>query len=56
MAYTGRSHENGNDHITPLPDQLAPMLKELQGLSGNSPFIFLGQRDPLHKHISRDSL
>ncbi len=46
----------GNDHITPLPDQLVSMLAEMQGLTGDSPFVFPGQRDPLNKHISRDSL
>ncbi|MDO8895307.1 integrase arm-type DNA-binding domain-containing protein [Nitrosomonas sp.] len=45
-----------NDHITPLPDQLILMLKELQGLTGESPFVFPGFRDPINQHIHRDSL
>lgn len=46
----------GNDHITPLPNQLIPMLKELHQLAGESPFVFPGIRDPINKHINRDSL
>ncbi|MDP1550705.1 MAG: tyrosine-type recombinase/integrase [Nitrosomonas sp.] len=48
--------KSSNDHITPLPDQLIPMLKELQGLTGESPFVFPGFRDPINRHIHRDSL
>jgi len=48
--------KSGNDHITPLPDQLIPMLKELRGLTDKSPFVFPGFRDPINKHIHRDSL
>jgi len=45
-----------NDHITPLPDQLILLLKELKGLTGESPFVFPGFRDPINHHIHRDSL
>ncbi|MBK6957838.1 MAG: hypothetical protein IPH22_05130 [Nitrosomonas sp.] len=48
--------KSSNDHITPLPDQLIPMLKELQGVTGESPFVFPGFRDPINRHIHRDSL
>lgn len=48
--------KTGNDHITPLPDQLMPMLKELREPAGESPFVFPGFRDPLKQHIHRDSL
>ncbi|GJL76092.1 integrase arm-type DNA-binding domain-containing protein [Nitrosomonas sp.] len=46
----------GNDHITPLPNQLIPMLKDLKALTGDSPFVFPGLSDPMNKHINRDSL
>ncbi len=46
----------GNEHITPLPDQLIPMLEGLQQLTGESPFVFPGIRDPINKHMHRDSL
>ena len=42
--------------ITPLPVQLIPLLKELQPLAGASPFVFPGIRDPINKHMHRDSL
>lgn len=45
-----------NDHITPLPCQLIPMLENLQKLAGESPFVFPGFRDPINQHIHRDSL
>jgi integrase len=48
--------KTGNDHITPLPSQLIPMLKELQPLAGESPFVFPGASDPMNKHMNRDSL
>lgn len=48
--------KKSNDHITPLPDRLINMLRELQGLTGKSPFVFPGFRDPINQHIHRDSL
>tara|TARA_R110002073_G_scaffold66026_6_gene164920 strand:+ start:390 stop:1613 length:1224 start_codon:yes stop_codon:yes gene_type:complete len=48
--------KSSNDHITPLPEQLIPMLEELQSLAGDSPFVFPGFRDPINRHIHRDSL
>jgi len=48
--------KTSNDHITPLPDQLIPMLNKLRGLAGESPFVFPGFRDPIKQHIHRDSL
>lgn len=44
------------EHITPLPSQLIPLLKDLQVLAGKSPFVFPGASDPMNKHIHRDSL
>ncbi|WP_416362353.1 tyrosine-type recombinase/integrase [Nitrosomonas sp.] len=46
----------GNDHITPLPDQLITMLQQLRTLTGESPFVFPGVSDPINKHMHRDSL
>jgi integrase len=46
----------GHDHITPLPNQLMVMLKDLKALAGDSPFVFPGASDPMNKHIHRDSL
>lgn len=46
----------GHDHITPLPNQLIVMLKDLKALAGDSPFVFPGASDPMNKHIHRDSL
>lgn len=46
----------GNDHITPLPDQLISILCELRDLAGESPFVFPGISDPINKHMHRDSL
>jgi integrase len=46
----------GNDHITPLPDQLITMLQQLRTLAGESPFVFPGISDPMNKHMHRDSL
>lgn len=46
----------GNDHITPLPDQLITMLQQLRTLAGESPFVFPGIGDPINKHMHRDSL
>lgn len=48
--------KTGNDHITPLPNQLMPLLEELRGMAGESPFVFPGIRDPSNRHIHRDSL
>lgn len=48
--------KTGNDHITPLPKQLLPLLEQLRSLAGDSPYVFPGDRDPLRKHIHRDSL
>lgn len=48
--------KTGNDHITPLPTQLIPMLEELRTLAGASPFVFPGVRNPDTQHIHRDSL
>lgn len=48
--------KTGNDHITPLPAQLLPMLEELRTLAGASPFVFPGVRSPNTQHIHRDSL
>jgi len=48
--------KTGNDHITPLPEQLIQLLKEACELSGDSPFVFPGDRDPLKAHIHRDSI
>ncbi|MDR4514905.1 integrase arm-type DNA-binding domain-containing protein [Nitrosomonas sp.] len=44
------------EHITPLPSQLIPILKDLRVLAGESPFVFPGTSDPMNKHIHRDSL
>ncbi|NBQ68840.1 MAG: DUF4102 domain-containing protein [Nitrosomonadaceae bacterium] len=46
----------GNDHITPLPDQLISMLCKLRDPAGESPFVFPGISDPINKHMHRDSL
>lgn len=48
--------KTGNDHITPLPKQLIPLLQEVIAYSGNSPFVFPGERDPMGKHLNRDSI
>lgn len=48
--------KTGNDHITPIPSQLLPMLEQLKVFAGESPFVFPGLRDPIKKHIHRDSL
>lgn len=48
--------KTGNDHITPLPDQLVSQLKVLHDLACGSPFIFPGARDPMKQHMHRDSL
>ena len=48
--------KTGNDHITPIPNQLIPFLEQLKPIAGESPFVFTGYRDPMKKHIHRDSL
>lgn len=48
--------KTGNDHITPLPRQLWPLLDELRSLAGESPYVFPGLRDPINQHMHRDSL
>jgi integrase len=46
----------GNDHITPIPSQMLPLLKMQRELSDDSPFVFPGVRNPKSKHMHRDSL
>ncbi|WP_334106836.1 tyrosine-type recombinase/integrase [Methylobacillus sp.] len=53
---SARRMKTGNDHITPLPKQLIPLLQEAIAYSGNSPFVFPGERDPIGKHLNRDSI
>lgn len=48
--------KTGNDHISPLPSQLVTQLEELRELSTESPFVFPGFRDPVKRHMHRDSL
>lgn len=48
--------KTGNDHITPLPEQVFPLLEQLKAIAGESPYVFPGDRDPMKKHIHRDSL
>jgi integrase len=48
--------KTGNDHITPLPQQIIPVLETLKSIYPNSPFVFPGSRDPNIRHIHRDSL
>ena len=48
--------KSNNDHISPLPNQLLPMFRELKSLTGESPFVFPGALDPINRHIHRDSL
>lgn len=48
--------KTGNDHITPLPSQIKPLLLELKIHAGKSPFVFPGERSPLTRHRHRDSL
>jgi len=46
----------GNDHITPIPSQMLPLLKIQRELSDDSPFVFPGARNPKYQHMHRDSL
>ncbi len=46
----------GNDHITPIPSQMLPLLKIQRELSDDSPFVFPGARNPRYQHMHRDSL
>ena len=48
--------KTGNDHITPLPKQIIPILEELRANADGSPFVFPGERDPKNRHMHRDSL
>lgn len=48
--------KTGNDHISPLPKQVLPHLEQLRAIAGDSPFVFPGERDPMNRHIHRDSL
>ena len=38
-----------HDHITPLPNQLMVMLKDLKAVAGDSPFVFPGASDPMNE-------
>lgn len=46
----------GNDHITPIPLQMLPLLEKQRALAGESPFVFPGKRKPNLQHMHRDSL
>lgn len=46
----------GNDHITPIPSQMLPLLERQREVAGESPFVFPGVRDPKLRHMHRDSL
>lgn len=46
----------GNDHITPIPSQMLPLLEIQRELAGDSPFVFPGMRNPKSRHMHRDSL
>jgi integrase len=48
--------KTGNDHISPLPDQLVRLIESLKPMAGESPFVFPGNRNPIKQHIHRDSL
>lgn len=48
--------KSGNDHISPLPDQMITKLRELKVLAGESPFVFPGVSRPMTQHLHRDSL
>ncbi|MDP1682710.1 MAG: site-specific integrase, partial [Burkholderiales bacterium] len=43
-------------HIVPLAAQVVKLLRELHKITGHSPFLFPGERAPLSKHRSRDTL
>ena len=46
----------GNDHITPIPSQMLPLLERQRGITDDSPFVFPGVRNPKTQHMHRDSL
>jgi integrase len=46
----------GNDHITPIPSQMLPLLEGQRDVTDNSPFVFPGVRNPQTQHMHRDSL
>lgn len=46
----------GNDHITPIPSQILPLLEGQREVVGDSPFVFPGIRNPKLQHMHRDSL
>lgn len=46
----------GNDHITPIPSQMLPLLERQRGIADDSPFVFPGVRNPKSQHMHRDSL
>jgi integrase len=48
--------KTGNDHMSPLPDQVISLLEQLKALAAESPYVFPGDRDPMNKHIHRDTL
>ena len=46
----------GNDHITPIPSQMLPLLERQREITDDSPFLFPGVRNPKIQHMHRDSL
>lgn len=46
----------GNDHITPIPSQMLPLLERQREITDDSPFVFPGVRNPKIQHMHRDSL
>lgn len=46
----------GNDHITPIPSQMLPLLDRQREITDDSPFVFPGVRNPKIQHMHRDSL
>ena len=46
----------GNDHITPIPSQMLPLLDRQREITDDSPFVFPGVRNPKNQHMHRDSL
>lgn len=43
-------------HIVPLADNVVKLLRGLHTLTGNSPFLFPGERAPLSQSMARDTL